>query len=92
MLDAEVRFGDAVVMVAPADAAYSRPALHGVSTGSGLYLWFSAAPAVDDWYVRAVAAGATGLIAPEDTAWGFRRARVLNPEGYERSAGTYGPG
>ncbi|MFE5613711.1 VOC family protein [Streptomyces sp. NPDC056524] len=92
VLHAVVRLGDAVVMVATADAAYSRPALHGVSRGSGLYLWFSAAPPVDDWYARAVAAGATGVIAPEDTAWGSRRARVLDPEGYEWSAGTYGPG
>ncbi|MER7955760.1 hypothetical protein [Streptomyces sp. NPDC096030] len=40
----------------------------------------------------AVAAGATGVIAPEDTAWGSRRARVLDPEGYAWSAGTYRPG
>ncbi|MER7956951.1 VOC family protein [Streptomyces sp. NPDC096030] len=92
VLHAEVRLGDAVVMVASADAPYARPALQGVSTGSGLYLWFPAPSAVDDWYAGAVAAGATGVIAPEDTAWGSRRARVLDPEGYEWSAGTYGPG
>ncbi|MEU9865864.1 VOC family protein [Streptomyces sp. NPDC047971] len=92
VIHAEVRLGDAVVMVASADAPSARPALHGISTGSGLYLWFSAEPAVDDWYERAVAAGAVGVIEPEDTGWGSRRARVLDPEGYEWSAGTYGPG
>ena len=30
--------------------------------------------------------------APEDTEWGTRRARLLDPEGQEWSFGTYAPG
>lgn len=89
---AEVRLGSVVVMVATADADYDRPRLLGRSTGDGLYLWFDRGEPVDDWFERAVAAGARAVIEPEDTEWGTRRARVLDPEGKEWSAGTYRPG
>ncbi|MFJ9813227.1 VOC family protein [Streptomyces sp. NPDC101158] len=89
---AEVRFGDVVLMVARAHDAYSRPALYGVSTGSGLYLCLPTPSAVDHWYFRAVSAGGVPVIEPQDTHWGARRARVLDPEGHEWSVGTYRPG
>ncbi|MFF2776002.1 VOC family protein [Streptomyces sp. NPDC058052] len=92
VVHAEIRFGDVVLMVASAHASYSRPALHGVSTGSGLYLCLATPTAVDQWYFRAVAAGGVPVIEPEDTEWGSRRARVLDPEGHEWSVGTYRPG
>ncbi|MDC7121343.1 VOC family protein [Cellulomonas fimi] len=86
---AELRLGDAVVMVASDDAAYTVAPLVGVSTGAGVYL---CAADVDDLHRRAVAAGGTSVIAPEDTAWGSRRARVLDVGGREWSFGTYAPG
>jgi uncharacterized glyoxalase superfamily protein PhnB len=54
---AELRLGDAVVMVAPAD----EPRVAGASSR-------------------------------RKTEWGTERARVLDPEGYEWSFGTYEPG
>ncbi|MET9002508.1 VOC family protein [Amycolatopsis sp. Hca4] len=92
VVHAEVRLGSIVLMVATADADYDRPRLLGLSTGDGLYLGFDRSELVDGWFGRAVAAGARPVIAPEDTAWGSRRARVLDPEGKEWSAGTYRPG
>jgi len=89
VVHAEVRLGDAVLMVASDDADYQRAGLLGQSTGQGLYLLLDD---VDDFYRRAVAAGATSVIAPESTEWGARRARVLDPQGREWSAGTYEPG
>lgn len=89
VLHAEVRLGDAVLMVASDDADYQRPAVVGRSTGRGLYLLVDD---VEDFYRRAVAAGGTGVIEPESTEWGAQRARVLDPQGYEWSAGTYEPG
>ncbi|MEU3509085.1 VOC family protein [Streptomyces longwoodensis] len=89
---AELRYGEAVVMIASADADRAAAPLRGSSTGSGLYLWMSTTEAVDQWYERAVAAGAREVLPPQDTEWGSRRARVLDPEGYEWSAGTYRPG
>jgi uncharacterized glyoxalase superfamily protein PhnB len=92
VVHAEVRLGDVVLMVASADDAYVTPPLVGRSTGSGLYLWIPQPRAVDAWYDRALAAGARGVVAPEDTEWGTRRARLLDPEGNEWSIGTYQPG
>ncbi|MFE5941899.1 VOC family protein [Streptomyces sp. NPDC056480] len=89
VIHAELRFGQAVIMLASADEPYAVPPLAGVSTGSGLYL---ATPSVDELHDRAVRSGGTSVIAPEDTAWGSRRARVLDPEGREWSFGTHRPG
>jgi uncharacterized glyoxalase superfamily protein PhnB len=89
VVHAEVRLGDAVLMVATDDAGYQRPVLRGQSTGQGLYLLVDD---VDGFHRRALAAGATSVIRPESTAWGARRARVLDPQGQEWSAGTYEPG
>ncbi len=89
---AEVRCDEVVLMVASYDADYGRAPLVGVSTGSGLYLVLDDAAAVDDRFARGVAAGGTPVIAPEDTEWGTRRARLLDPEGGEWSFGTYPPG
>jgi uncharacterized glyoxalase superfamily protein PhnB len=92
VLHAEVRYGDVVVMVATADDDYDVPTLKGLTVGGGLYLWFPTAEEVDDWHARAAAAGAETILAPGGTEWGTRRARVLDPEGHEWSAGTHGPG
>ena len=86
---AEARLGEAVVMVSSMDADYAIPPLAGRSTGSGLYVL------VDDvagMYERALSAGGRSVFAPERTDWGTERARVLDPEGYEWSFGTYEPG
>ena len=92
VLHAEVRLGEVVLMVATADAAYDVPRLMGRSTGGGLYLCLPEASDVDTWHARALSAGAHEVIAPEDTEWGTRRSRVLDPEGHEWSVGTYRPG
>ncbi|MGT2463036.1 VOC family protein [Sinomonas atrocyanea] len=85
----ELRLGDAVLMAASDDAPYTVPALSGQSTGAGVYL---VTDDVDAMFRRAVAAGGTPVIEPEDTGWGSRRARVLDPAGREWSFGSYLPG
>lgn len=92
VVHAEIRYGDATVMVAAADQPYDVPALKGRSVGAGLYLWLPTAPAVDDWHTAALEAGGREVFAPEDTEWGTRRSRVLDVGGYEWSVGTYRPG
>lgn len=92
VVHAEVRYGDVVVMLATADEDYDVPSRKGLSVGGGLYLWLPTAEEVDDWHSRAVSAGAEAILAPEDTEWGTRRARVLDPDGHEWSVGTYRPG
>ena len=89
VVHSELRMGQAVLMVASDDADYQTPRLVGRSTGQGLYLLVDD---VDGFHRRAVAAGGTSVIEPEDTEWGSRRTRVLDPQGREWSAGTYKPG
>jgi uncharacterized glyoxalase superfamily protein PhnB len=89
VLHAEVRMGEAVLMVASSDADYYRPPLIGRSTGQGLYLLVGD---VDAFHRKALAAGGTSVIDPEDTEWGTRRCRILDPQGQEWSGGTYQPG
>src|SRR6478736_8890412 len=86
VVHSEVRLGAAVVMVASDDENYLRAPLMGRSTGQGLYILMDD---VDGFFSRAVAAGATPVIEPEDTEWGSRRCRVLDPQGREWSAGSY---
>lgn len=76
-------------MVASNDSDYVVAPLVGGSTGAGLYL---VADDVDLLYAAAVNAGGAPVIPPEDTAWGTRRARVLDPGGREWSFGSYEPG
>lgn len=85
----EVSLGDAVVMVASDDEDYSVPPLRGHSTGVGAYI---VTTEVDGMFARALAGGAQTVIEPEQTAWGSRRARVLDPFGREWTFGSYRPG
>lgn len=86
---AELRLNDVVVMVASNDEPYTVPPLEGKSTGSGMYL---VVDDVDRSYVGAIEAGGKSVFPPENTEWGTRRARVLDPGGREWSFGTYEPG
>ncbi|WP_409332675.1 VOC family protein [Trujillonella humicola] len=88
----ELRRDDVVLMISSDDAEYSRPPLVGRSTGGGLYLVLDDAAAVDGMYLRGIDAGGTPVFGPEDTEWGTRRARLLDPEGGEWSFGSYVPG
>lgn len=67
---AEVRIGDSLVMVTPADERELFPAF--------LYVYVEDA---DQVYRRALDAGAVSLEAPTDTPYGDRRAMVRDPFG-----------
>lgn len=85
---AELRHGDVVVMVSSFDDDYETAPLRGHSVGHGVYV---RTDDVDSWYAKAIDAGATTVLAPHDTEWGTRRARILDPGGYEWSFGSYQP-
>ena len=87
---AELRLGDAIVMVGGARRRSCRqPELRGRTVGHGTYVQTEDVPAM---YRAAIEAGATSVFEPEPTEWGTERARVLDPEGYEWSFGNYEPG
>jgi uncharacterized glyoxalase superfamily protein PhnB len=84
---AEATFGDGALMMGTAE--HPTAPLEGASVGQGTYVYVAD---VDAHFERARAAGARVVYTPEDTEWGTRRYRVLDPEGYEWSFGTYRPG
>jgi uncharacterized glyoxalase superfamily protein PhnB len=90
LLHAELRHGDAYMMVGTATPAQKVTTPWDLPRGHGVYV------AVDDdldaRHARAVAAGATIIEEPVDTGLGTRRFRALDLDGYEWSFGTYVPG
>ena len=78
---AEVKYRNAVLMIASGDANYDTLQLNGQSVGGGLYLCPPTASDVDGWHSRAVEAGAHPVFRQRKTGWCARRARVLDPEG-----------
>jgi uncharacterized glyoxalase superfamily protein PhnB len=89
VLHAELRLDDAIIMLASDDQRYVISPLIEQSSGAGLYL---ATDDVDAIYAAALEAGAQSVFPPEDTEWGTRRARVLDPAGREWSFGSHRPG
>ena len=79
---AEMTFGNGAILLATSTNDIPKPTEHGI------YVWVED---VDAHYERAKTAGATIVFPPENTEWGTRRYRCLDPEGYEWSFGTYRP-
>ena len=89
---AELRLGDAVVIVQAAVEGQAASPVMASSTNRAPVLCLDDEQAVDALYERAVAAGATTLRGPETTPWGNHRFEVLDPEGHQWSVGSYRPG
>lgn len=89
---AELRLGEAVVMVQQAAEGQGASPVIESSTNRAPVLSLVDEAAVDALYERARAAGATTVIAPETTPWGNYRFEVLDPEGHQWSVGSYRPG
>jgi uncharacterized glyoxalase superfamily protein PhnB len=73
---AEAAFGEGAVMMGTAE--HLTAALEGSSVGQSIYVYVED---VDAHFERARAGGAPVVYPPEDTEWGTRRYRVLDPEG-----------
>ena len=84
---AEATFRDGALMMGTAE--HQSAPLRRASVGQGVYVYVED---IDAHFERAQAAGARVVYPPEDTEWGTRRYRVLDPEGYEWSFGNYRPG
>jgi uncharacterized glyoxalase superfamily protein PhnB len=89
---AELRLGDAAIVVFSDRDGYERPPRKGDTTGFGAYLTVPGPAEVDAVHARALDAGATGIWEPGSTEWGNYRCRVLDPEGFEWTFGTHRPG
>jgi uncharacterized glyoxalase superfamily protein PhnB len=92
VLHAELRRGDAAILVFSDRDGYERPPRKGDTAGFGAYVSLSDASEVDAVYASALAAGATGIWQPADTEWGHYRCRIADLEGFEWTFGTHRPG
>lgn len=89
VLHSEVEMVDAVLMApATTPTTIGRPSSAAPSARACIF----SSRTFDGFHREALAAGGTSVIEPEDTVWGTRRCRVLDPHGQEWSAGTYKPG
>ena len=89
---AELRLGDAVILVFSDRDGYHRPPRKGDTMGYGTYLCLPETTDIDAVYARALESGATPVWEPRSTEWGNYQSRVLDPEGFEWSFGTHRPG
>lgn len=71
VMHAQLTIGDSLLMMGQANETW--PALT-----AALYLWV---PDVDSTYAKALAAGATSVMTPEDKPYGHRNAGVVDGNG-----------
>jgi len=92
IIHAELRLGDAAIVVFSDRDGYDRPTPKGDSVGHGMYLGVADDAAVDAAFARAVGAGAEPVWEPVSTEWGNYRCRVRDLEGFEWTFATHQPG
>lgn len=88
VVHAEMGFGNGAIMLGAATHTPPEHTRRAAPAENGVYVYVED---VDAHCARAQAAGARIVIPPEDTEWGSRRYRALDPEGYEWSFGNYRP-
>jgi PhnB protein len=89
---AEIKIGDSIVMLAdememPGSGSNTRksPKNAGATTG-GVMLYVKN---VDDWFERAVSAGASAVMPPADQFWGDRYGQLEDPFGHVWALATH---
>jgi PhnB protein len=86
LMHAHIHINGASLMLHDEFPEYVDPAEADVAGGSGMTLHLQVDNA-DTWFDRAVAAGATVAMPPEDMFWGDRYGQVKDPFGYRWSIG-----
>lgn len=89
---AELRMGDAVIMIQTDYEGFEIPPLKNGTSGHGMYLILPSKEAVMAAYEQAEAKGANVFIKPTETEWGNFRFDVQDPEGYVWGFGIHDPG
>lgn len=87
VVHAEISIGDSVVMLGDEfpDMGCKSPS----STGGTPVTVHLTVEDVDGWFTRAVEAGATATMPPEDMFWGDRYGRLIDPFGHSWSIATH---
>jgi PhnB protein len=86
LMHAHLHINGASLMLHDEFPEYVDPAEADVAGGSGLTLHLQVDDA-DAWFNRAVSAGATATMPPENMFWGDRYGQVKDPFGYRWSIG-----
>jgi PhnB protein len=87
IMHAELAIGDSIVMLGdevPEMGATAPPTIGGTASGLLVYV-----KDVDQAFTRAVGAGATADMPPQDMFWGDRFARLTDPFGHRWSLATH---
>lgn len=87
LMHGEMRFGDGYIMMGT-----GRDEQRGDTTTAPTRGTYCVVEDVDAHFAQAKAASANIVYGPEDTEFGTRRYRCMDPEGYEWTFGTYMPG
>jgi uncharacterized glyoxalase superfamily protein PhnB len=89
VVHAEMTWHDAVIMFGP-ERAYGHPSQSPASLGVNSPMWlYIYCDDVDALFARAVAAGAQPMREPEDSFWGDRFCRLIDPSGHTWSFATF---
>lgn len=88
VVHAEMIYGGGAIMLGAGRDLQRAESRRREPAGRGVYC---VVEDVDAHFKRAKSAGAQVVYEPQDTEFGARRYRVLDPEGYEWSFGTYAP-
>ena len=88
VMHAEMCLGNGAIMLGTSIPAQPGGSNRLAAVEQGIYVYVTD---VDAPYRCAASAGANIVFPPEDSEWGSRRYRALDPEGHEWSVGNYGP-
>jgi uncharacterized glyoxalase superfamily protein PhnB len=95
VVHAELVYGNSMIMVGPDNAGEFGQAVMTMPERAGgrctQTIYMIVEDPVDAHYERALAEGATAIIAPRDESYGGRGYSVRDPEGHAWSFGTYDP-
>jgi len=84
---AELEIGDSIVMLSdPFPQSTARPPKELGGTSAGIFVYVDN---VDELYKRAIDAGATSAMEPENMFWGDRFGSVLDPFGHSWQIATH---
>ncbi len=88
VVHAEMSLGNGAIMLGTSIPAQPGGSNRLAALEQGIYVFVTD---VDAHYRCAASAGANIVFPPEDSEWGSRRYRALDPEGHEWSFGNYRP-
>lgn len=85
----EMRYQDQMIMLGKSGAYGAKtqsPKQTGIESPMNLYLYCDN---VDEFYKKAIVAGAESLTAPSDMFWGDRMCKLQDPDGYHWCFATF---